>query len=184
MIALSPGMRRSKGWSAGLAVAVGILGSMSEGGCSFMFVEAPPDGGGKLHSPEQLECSSGNGWPVTDVVVAGIMGVETLATLSEVGSGSTLSSNGQRTSADYVLPVVAAASTALFAASGISGFRRTSECRADKREIMARLYPNGPPGRPRGYAPYPVMAPPPYDPWTGQPVVPPGAAPPPGSEPA
>jgi hypothetical protein len=175
MIALSVGMPRCKGGTLG--VALWMLAGACTSGCSFLFVDAPSDDARNGRSVEALDCTSSRAWPTTDVIVGSVMALESFATFSDGTSG--FNASGTSSSNVYIVPAVAAAGAALFVASGVSGYRRTSECRQAKRDIQLRELPNGPPGAPPrgfapGYAPYaPTAAPPPYDPWTAQPAAPP-----------
>jgi len=129
----------------GRAVAcLGLLGLLS-GGCSFAFVDAPPSRHQEL---PYFECTSGQGWPTTDLVLGLIYGVGTAASLSNSSSSS---------SAGGLTTGVAAA---LFLASSYSGYGKTKECREAKDELILRVT-----RQPAGYAPGATFQPVPYDPW-------------------
>src|SRR5262249_47730911 len=117
------------------------------------------------------ECTSSNVLPVIDTVVAAAYGI---GAVSELASRDQYSATSNTTEAVTVLGVAA-----LFAASGISGFSKTSDCREAKADLIQRAsqYPGafGAPGfapasPPPGYgAP---ATPAPYDPWLGAPAAP------------
>jgi hypothetical protein len=152
--------------SAGISVAFGenvmkrpspffltslaTLGLLS-GGCSYAFVDAPP----KHH--EQLpyfECTSGRGWPTTDLVLGLVYGVTSIMSFANSSSAGS-STEG----------VMAASVSALFLASSYSGYGKAQECRDAKDELMLRLTRQSA-GYGAGFQPAP------YDPWL---TPPPGA---------
>ena len=142
-----------------------VLVAVWGGGCSFAFVDGPPTMHRQL---PYFECTSGNGLPTVDLVLGALTGIEAAA-LFESGSSYSTGSNTEA--------AVAAGEAALFAASAIYGYGKTSSCREAKAELMQRL-PRGPVPGP-GFGPGPMGRPPvPYDPWVSPP---PGAfaAPPP-----
>jgi hypothetical protein len=159
-----------------LCLAVGVSG----GGCSFIFVDGPPTQHKKM---PYFDCTSSNVLPVVDSVIGGIYGI---AAASELANHDQYSS----TSTSENLGMLGFA--ALFAASGIYGFGKTSSCREAKAELVERAsqQPSGfgassfaPTSPPPGYgAPAPGQMPAPYDPWLGPPAVAaPPDAPPPGA---
>jgi hypothetical protein len=131
----------------------------SLGGCSFAFVHGPP---ANHRNMAFFDCSSSNALPVID-------GLLTAAALGETLDATSINTTSKAELAIY------AGEAALFAASAIYGFKKTSDCRDAQAAMLART-----PLRPVG----PTLAPPPpIDPWTGRPVpVAPFAAPPPDPE--
>jgi hypothetical protein len=121
-------------------------------GCSFAFVDGPP----KVHKQlPYFECSSSNAWPTIDLVLGGIYGIESAAFFSGSASASNPNAGG----------AVIAGMAALFIASAVSGYEKTSSCRDAKDDLMKRLYlqPGG-----SGFGPESGFAPkqqPSYDPW-------------------
>jgi hypothetical protein len=175
MIALSPGMRRPTSRAPGLALLLcaGVAMGTSSG-CSFLFVDGPPDNARKMRS---FSCTTSNALPTTDVVLGSLMVIDAIG----IAADPTYSSSGSGSGTNYGPAIGAAAVAAAFATSAAVGYKRTSECRDATAELMNRLYPPAPPGfAPAPYAPYPGAPPPPYDPWTAPA---PGAAPPPGMPP-
>jgi hypothetical protein len=122
------------------------------GGCSFLFVHGPP----KNHEQLQyFDCSTSNVAPVLDT----IFGASAVLTVAGAAADSAEFSNlgSQKTAI-----AVYAGEAALFAASAVYGYAKTSDCRAAQAAMLARmpLVPAGP-------------ARPVIDPWTGRPVAPP-----------
>ncbi len=129
-------------------------------GCSFVFVDGPPANHKKMPF---FTCTPSNTLPVVDLVIGGVLAASTVGQLDSGSSSSTGSSTNTATVA------VAVGEAALFAASAIYGFGKTSACREANAELMARL-PAGPMGPPSGFAPgYAAQPQVPYDPWVSPP---------------
>lgn len=131
---------------------LGALLALVFGGCSFAFVDGPPS----MHKQlPYFECTSSRAWPTVDIVVGGVTGIEAVALLSD----------NQIYSDSRTEAAIAAGEAALFVASAVYGYEKTSDCREAKDELIQRVYrqPAGPGFGPGfGGAPY---QPPPYDPW-------------------
>jgi hypothetical protein len=134
------------------SAASALLVSALLSGCSFAFVDGPPTVHKQL---PYFECTSSNAWPTVDLALGGIYGLESALSLS--GSGPALNSGAAS--------AVAVGMAALFIASAVSGYEKTSSCRDAKDNLMKRLYlqPAGTGFGPEsGFAP---KQPPSYDPW-------------------
>jgi len=156
-----------------------VLAGWANAGCSFMFVDGPPD---KHRKMPYFECTSGRGWPIVDGVIGGSIG---LGVAAQMGGGE----NNQ----DRAQAVIGAAEAALFLASTVYGFTKSAECREAKEALMLRLQKTAPeeaapdpwapkagsPWAPKGAAMPGAAAPhaTPDDPWAPPP---PTASPPPG----
>jgi hypothetical protein len=148
-----------------------VLLSVSGSGCSFVFVDGPPT----MHKQlPYFECTSSNALPTVDLVLGAVIGIGAGAELA-ASSGSTYSS-GNNTGA-----AVAIGEAALFAASAIYGYQKTSSCREAKADLMLRLPRN--PGYGPGFGPY-APPPPAVDPWVTPPTGAFAAPPPPPAAPA
>jgi len=109
-----------------------VLGAALAGttGCSFVLVHGPPAGHDRLAA---FSCTSSNALPILDAIAAGtglFVGGTLLAATSSDASG-------------WVAPyVVVGAGFALdglvYGTSAVSGFVKTSRCRAALRELGAR----------------------------------------------
>ena len=144
-------------------------------GCSFAFVDGPPTNHRKLPF---FSCTTSNTLPIVDLVIGGALAASSVGVIDGSGSGSNTTAT----------VAVAVGEAALFAASAIYGFNKTSACRDASAELLGRLPPT--PGYAPAYAPgYPPPQPA-YDPWLSPPpgafAAPPQppAAPPPGAAPA
>ena len=116
-------------------------------GCSYLFVTAPPENHERLN---YFDCTQGNGLPVVDTVLGGIYALATVGELSGRGASQSTSQTFETVGAPLVL-------AGLFAASAVSGFGKTSDCRMARTKLMVRL------DQMRAMQPYPPMATP--DPW-------------------
>jgi len=134
-------------------------------GCSYLFVTAPPDNHERLN---YFDCTQGNGLPVIDTVLGGIYALASVGELSGRGASQSTSQTFESVGAPLVL-------AGLFAASAVSGFGKTSDCRMARTKLMVRL------DQMRVMQPYPPPATP--DPWLSAdppfaaPLAPPGPAP-------
>ena len=142
--------------SAPLALCILFLAGGNQA-CSFAFVDGPP----KTHRQlNYFTCTSSNVLPTIDVVLGAITAVETVGLFS---ARTSLGANTELTA----IAAVAAAEAALFTASAISGYGKTSDCREATDELQVRLsrmppapgFYSGPQGA------FPHQPPPPYDPW-------------------
>jgi hypothetical protein len=149
------------------------------GGCSFVFVDAPPAQHKKL---PYFSCTSSNALPVLDLVLGGLIGLAAVEAVRNESSGSTFEGDAW----------VGVAEAAAFAASGLYGLSKTSACREAQGELMTRL--NTPGGYGPGFGGPPAAAPPgpPNDPWLNpppglfaptSPAAPPSAPPPTAASP-
>jgi hypothetical protein len=148
--------KRSLRFAPPLALCVALL--TLSAGCSFIFVDGPPANHKKLPF---FTCTQSNTLPIVDLVIGGAMAA---STVGELDSGS-----GTSSSMNTATVAVAVGEAALFAASAIYGFGKTSACREANVEMMARL-PVGPTAPPSGFAPgYAAQPQVPYDPWVSPP---------------
>jgi hypothetical protein len=119
------------------------LVSLLFGGCSFLFVDAPPKNHERL---PYFECSSSRGWPTEDLILGLVYGVNFAVAAKEQAGES--------------LAISMVAASALFLASAYSGYTDSRHCREAKEDLMFRLT------RQPMYAPVPTpYLLPPYDPW-------------------
>jgi len=149
-------------------IALIVLAGWANAGCSFLFVDGPP---AKHQKMPYFECTSGRGWPIVDTVIGVSVGLGAAAAIDEPGS--------QNRSEAFI----AAAEAALFLASTVYGFSKTSECREAKEALLLRLgrmSPENeppdpwapPPGTPRA----PARPANPADPWAPPPPTTPSPA--------
>lgn len=177
-----------RGTAGVTALTLGVLAMTPVGsGCSFLFVDGPPAQADRMPF---FTCSTSAGWPVVDVVLAGLEGLGTIINASQPDSYYTDMNNGL-SKGEYV--AIGLGWTALFAVSAITGFSRVSDCnaalaRASQRQMRPAYGTYPPPGygQPPGYGPPPGYPPPPagYPPPPSPYAPPPGAAPAPGAPPA
>jgi hypothetical protein len=106
-----------------------LVAASGGGGCSFLFVSAPPANNEKLN---YFDCTSSNALPVVDTVIGGVYGIATVAELSNRSSSQSTSD----TVGSVAVPLLVAG---LFAASAINGLGKTDECRNARVKLMARL---------------------------------------------
>jgi hypothetical protein len=152
-------------WQLALIFAV----ACSSAGCSLAFVNGPPPNHEKI---AYFDCSTSNALPTIDLLFAGAATVDAI--------GGTAGASGLPSNRAEL--AVFGVEAAVFAASAIYGYGKTSECRKAQSDMLRRAalsptfaspYGYGSvPNRP-GFAPAP-SAPQtaPYDPW----VVPPPPA--------
>lgn len=143
-----------------LAVACGSAG------CSLAFVNGPPPNHEKI---AYFDCSTSNALPTIDLLFAGAATVDAI--------GGTAGASGLPSNRAEL--AVFGAEAAVFAASAIYGYRKTSECRKAQSDMLRRAALSPTFASPYGYAPAPTrpgFAPPPtapqiapYDPWVAPP---------------
>lgn len=130
---------------------VAALTALSSG-CSFMFVDKAPPQHAQM---PYFECTSGKGWPRTDLaggVVAGILGLTFLA------ASVAFTGWGEASDEEAQLIAVPLLSSALLLSSSYVGYERVEECRQAKDALIGRIYRmQAPYGQP---APYPYAPPP------------------------
>jgi hypothetical protein len=136
-----------------LRLLAGAIGVLTLSGCSFAFVHGPPANHRRMSF---FDCTSGNVLPVVDALVTAA---------SVAATAGAASGDASTRKADMIGYAVDAA---LFGASAIYGFSKTSDCREAQAELIARLPPTP-------LEPY-MAPPPPVDPWTGRPISPPARA--------
>jgi hypothetical protein len=160
-----------------LALCAAFVLALS-GGCSYLFVDAPPERHRQL---PYFECTKSRAWPVVDTVIAATYGIETAAFI--VGASASKAERGPLAGA----AAAAAATAVLFTASAFSGYGKVSECREATDELQLRLIRMQPaPGAvPPGAGPWQPQGASQYDPWVTRPAQPFGAppAPPPPTAP-
>ena len=132
-------------------------------GCSFAFVHGPPANHERL---PYFDCTTSNVLPVLDTVFAGIAVADTIGAAS--GSQAFSSPKGEA--------LFFAGEAVLVGASAAYGYSKTSDCRKAQDLMFKRAATQ--PMMP-AFAPGPLLppGPPPVDPWTGRPLVPPPPAP-------
>jgi len=131
--------------------AVGVLVAVGTSGCSFLFVDKPPERPSPPSYALRSECTTSNLWPIVDSVIGGYQIVRTaygIGASDAAYAGSPISRE-----ADVTLGAVLATT---FIASAITGYGRTAGCR---RTEQFRMLPA--PMTPRAPAPPPPEAPPP-----------------------
>jgi hypothetical protein len=146
-----------------LALFLSVAGGSA--GCSLAFVNGPPPNHEKI---AYFDCSTSNALPTIDLLFAGA------ATVDAIG-GAAGTSGLPSNRAELA---VFGAEAAVFAASAIYGYGKTSECRKAQSDMLRRaaLSPTfatpygygSAPSRP-GFAPSPAV---PYDPWVAPPPPP------------
>jgi|GEM_PF-3585240 len=109
----------------GIAATIALVSLQS--GCSFLFVHGPPSNHAELAS---FDCSESNGWPIFDVIWAGLNGLGA----ATAGDTPEMTSNGGTSTGPSQDEVVAVGVTWLVVSgiSAIYGFSKTSECRTAK----------------------------------------------------
>jgi hypothetical protein len=124
-----------------------------------------------------FECTSGNALPTVDLLIGAAGGIAAAAALSTRNS----SSDPYATNSNQTDVVMGLGYLAVFGASAVYGYSKTSSCREAKAELMQRLPRGGGPG----FGPGPYPPPPPADPWVSPPAgafaAPPSARPPAGA---
>jgi hypothetical protein len=153
------GCRCSMAWAA---LPLAIMTS----GCSFIFVNGPPDPPPPPPGPGQYamvpECTTSRAWPIVDTIVGGYQVVRTVYAVS--APDSAYSSAPISREVDIAAGV---SLTALFVASAITGYGRTSACDDFRARLfvprpMTPAYPGVPPTPPVAHpAPPPAVTPPP-----------------------
>jgi hypothetical protein len=158
----------------------------SSAGCSLAFVNGPPPNHEKI---AYFDCSTSNALPTIDLLFAGAATVDAI--------GGTAGASGLPSNRAEL--AVFGAEAAVFAASAIYGYGKTSECRKAQSDMLRRAALSPTFASPYGYAPAPNrpgFAPPPaapYDPWVAPPppavaapatLTPVGPLPPPPAAPA
>ena len=110
----------------GVAAIIAIVSLQS--GCSFLFVHGPPSNHAQLAS---FDCSESNGWPIFDVIWAGLNGLGA----ATAGNTPDMTGNGGTSTGPSQGEVVAVGVTWLVVSgvSAIYGFSKTSECRDAKQ---------------------------------------------------
>jgi hypothetical protein len=144
-----------------LVLAAGVACGGS--GCSLAFVNGPPPNHERLPF---FDCTTSNVLPTVDLLLAGAAAVDAVG--GTAGASALSSSRAEL--------IGFAVEGAVFAASAIYGYGKTSECKKAQAELFKRtpLTPTFSPG----FAPPPPV---PYDPWVAPP--PPSGAPPPALSP-
>lgn len=167
---LCPGwMRATPHVRRAAAVAILVPGLVLGGGCSALFVTAPPPRHEKLR---YFDCTTSNFAPVADVVVTALEGIALLGMLAD--------SQGSGPGGEVAVNL---AGGVIFGASAVWGFKATESCREAKAEMIERFDRREEtpvaPTRSR-ISPWEM---PPASGWEAPPVpalAPPGAAEPPG----
>lgn len=126
---------------------IAVVGAcaLGSGGCSYLFVDGPPQQHKQL---PYFTCSRSKAWPVVDSVIGGVYGIAAVSAFAAGESNQAAIGSG----------VVAGGVAALFVASAISGFRDASECREATEELQVRLTRMH-----QGFSPSTPSAS--YDPW-------------------
>jgi hypothetical protein len=153
-------------WNLVLAAAIACGGA----GCSLAFVNGPPPNHRQLPF---FDCTSSNVLPTVDLLFAGAAAVDAI--------GGTAGASGLPSTRTELAGF--AVEAAVFAASAVYGYGKTSACKKAQTELFARTPSTPMFGYPPGYATpmAPGFGPPaaaPYDPWVAPapPVSPPPAA--------
>ena len=142
-----------------------LLLATGGGACSYAFVDGPPTAHRQMN---YFTCTTSNTLPTTDVVLGGLFLV------SAIEAGASTASPSQQNAKISGAVVVVGGVAALFIASAVYGYSKTSECREATSELqarMARLQLQSPMGfgaAPPGSAP--SLLPPARDPWLSPPT--------------
>jgi hypothetical protein len=145
-------------WQLALIFAV----ACSSAGCSLAFVNGPPPNHEKI---AYFDCSTSNALPTIDLLLAGVATVDAI--------GGTAGASGLPS--DKAELAFFGAEAAVFAASAIYGYGKTSECRKAQNDMLKRAALSPTFASPYGYGSVPNrpgFAPPPaapYDPWVAPP---------------
>src|ERR1700759_730290 len=105
-------------------IKLGMIGIMiaaltAQPGCSFLFVNGPPDNHAKLPT---WDCSDSNAWPVVDVIWAALNGI---GAASASGGDQTTNAQGDMVSSSTVV-AVGVAWLVVSGVSAIYGFKKVS----------------------------------------------------------
>jgi len=140
-----------------------LLLATGGGACSYAFVDGPPERHRQL---PYFTCTTSKAWPVVDTVLGAAEAVEA------VGTGIVASRESNAGAGAIVGPVVVGGVAALFIASAVSGYSKTSECREATSELQVRMtrlqLQNSMGFGPPGSAVSPL--PPARDPWLAPPT--------------
>jgi hypothetical protein len=140
-----------------------LLLATGGGACSYAFVDGPPERHRQL---PYFACTTSKAWPVVDTVLGAAEALEA------VGAGIVASRESKAGAGAIVAPIVVGGVAALFIASAVSGYSKTSECREATSELQTRMtrlqlqnsmgFGAGPPGA--------APLPPARDPWLAPPT--------------
>jgi hypothetical protein len=138
-----------------LSGVVAVVTSVSLSGCSFLFVNGPPD---NHKAMPYFDCTSSVAAPVLDTVWAGLNGLGAASAAS--ASDAQWKAQGQSNERGTVA-VVGLVWLMISGASAIRGYQLTSDCREAKGQLAARLTQPRPsrPGIPLAPGAPPVLAP-------------------------
>jgi hypothetical protein len=169
-------IRRPKRTATLIAPALSLV---LASGCSFVFVDGPPQYHGQL---PYLECTPKYTAPVLDTVWAGLSVAVAMIVLAD-GDESGSKDDAQAAAITQLL------SAALYGTSALYGYNKVGQCREARTELLMRVNGAGgqwppPPGVPPGGPPPRLKWPPPtWPPPPGQPPAPPPEQPPPAPAP-
>lgn len=104
-----------------------LLAALPLGGCSFVFVDSPPDHPERISSQSEVKCTTSKAAPVIDTLIAGYQGVRTAMAAS--ASDADYSGAPISREADVFF---GAGFLALFASSAIYGYVTTGNCKDAK----------------------------------------------------
>jgi len=109
-----------------------VLALGSQSGCSFAFVNGPPEHHAEMAT---FECTESNAWPVLDAIWAGLNGL---------GAASAAGDNQNPNQGQII--AVGLGWLALSGISAITGFSKVSACNDAKRKRDERYFGRGGPG--------------------------------------
>jgi hypothetical protein len=115
------------------------LGPVLLSGCSYLFVEAPPEGHERMR---HFDCTSSRLAPIVDTAFAGMYGLSGVV----YGAAAAQSRGSTYGRAPTSVAVGMLAIAAVDAASAAHGYSTTSECRRAKRDLNERLLSMPPSG--------------------------------------
>lgn len=105
-----------------------VVSVLSQSACSFLFVQGPPAN----HAEDPaFDCTTSRGWPVFDVIWAGLNGLGAASAAGEDASTTTQPEDGP--SRDQVV-LIGLGWLVVSGISAIYGFNKTAECSTAKRQ--------------------------------------------------
>lgn len=122
------------------------------GGCSFLFVDAPPRRHRELAA---VQCTSSNAVPIVDTVITALQALNLITAASKSDDEWDRQFDGDPPFSRKVAIGTYGAFTAIGAGAMIYGYATVSACRDAKDELRKRAMAPGP---------WPVVAPPPVAP--------------------